>query len=110
MIFKIIYTVFILGTAFLLTIIGRTIAQGKGDSLISGYNTLPKEKKAEYDIGRLRHIVSTVCYIDAGLIALLSMVVYLPEKPAILATSVLTALILIVSITIAVNTDKRAKK
>ena len=36
---------------------------GKGDFLISGYNTASKEEKAKYDIGRLRLLVFVMVMI-----------------------------------------------
>ena len=37
----------------LLLVMGIIILIGKGDNLIAGYNTAPKEERAEYDIKRL---------------------------------------------------------
>lgn len=37
------------GAALLLVLLGIYMIQGKGAFLISGYNTMPKEKKARYD-------------------------------------------------------------
>lgn len=46
--------------SFVLLMLAVVIAFGKGDFLISGYNTASKEKKAKYDVQRLRLLVSSL--------------------------------------------------
>ena len=42
---------------------------GKGDNLISGYNTASEEEKELYSIKRLRLVMGVFCLLMAGLIA-----------------------------------------
>jgi hypothetical protein len=42
---------------------------GKGDNLISGYNTASEEEKELYNIKRLRLVMGVFCLLMAGLIA-----------------------------------------
>ena len=97
MIFYIIYIFIILFCAVVCFSLGRYIAQGKGDSLIAGYGTESKEKQAEYDVVRLRRLVSAQLYFMSVCIALFSCVVFLPEQWAKTATLVLV-LVPIVSV------------
>lgn len=55
--------------SFVLLLLAVVIAFGKGDFLISGYNTASKEKKAKYNIQRLRLLVSSLLVlITIGLV------------------------------------------
>lgn len=54
--------------SLVLMLIAVVIAFGKGDFLISGYNTASKEKKAKYNVHRLRLLVfSSLAIISAGI-------------------------------------------
>ncbi len=55
--------------AAMMLVLGVIIALGKGDFLISGYNTASKEEKAKYNIKRLRLLVVVMLVIvSAGLL------------------------------------------
>ena len=55
--------------SLLLVILAVVIAFGKGDFLISGYNTASEEKKATYNVPRLRLMVSSLLVlITIGLV------------------------------------------
>ena len=55
--------------SLVLLLLAVVIAFGKGDFLISGYNTASKEKKAKYNIRRLRLLVSSLLVlITIGLV------------------------------------------
>lgn len=55
--------------SLLLVILAVVIAFGKGDFLISGYNTASEEKKATYNVQRLRLLVSSLLVlITIGLV------------------------------------------
>ena len=90
---------------FVLITFSILILCGKGDSLISGYNTASEEEKAEYDITRLRKVTGygqlAIC-LPTGLI------------PAAEAFPVLfwLSLILMIAITvvIVIMTNTYAKK
>ena len=45
---------------------------GKGDNLISGYNTASEEEKELYNIKRLRLVMGVFCLLMAGLIAFIN--------------------------------------
>ena len=49
--------------SLLLVILAVVIAFGKGDFLISGYNTASEEKKATYNVQRLRLLVSSLLVV-----------------------------------------------
>lgn len=54
--------------SLLLVILAVVIAFGKGDFLISGYNTASEEKKATYNVPRLRLLVSSLLVVvSAGI-------------------------------------------
>ena len=42
---------------------------GKGDNLISGYNTSSQEEKEKYHVKRLRLVMGVFCLLMAGLVA-----------------------------------------
>lgn len=49
--------------SLLLVILAVVIVFGKGDFLISGYNTASEEKKATYNVQRLRLLVSSLLVV-----------------------------------------------
>lgn len=54
--------------ATILVIMGILILIGKGDWLISGYNTASPEERAEYNIRRLRLIMGVVSMLVAVIV------------------------------------------
>lgn len=108
--FIILYTTIILGCSILCIVLGRHIAQGKGDSLIAGYNTLPKKKQAEYDIERLRRITSWMAYSMAVILALLCLVAVLPAQYAIATTVILTIIAIIIAVATSTYGDRWTKR
>lgn len=54
--------------AIILVIMGILILIGKGDWLISGYNTASPEERAEYNIRRLRLIMGVVSMLVAVIV------------------------------------------
>ena len=55
--------------SLVLLLLAVVIAFGKGDFLISGYNTASKEKRAKYNVQRLRLLVSSLLVlITIGLV------------------------------------------
>ncbi|MBR2013942.1 MAG: DUF3784 domain-containing protein [Alistipes sp.] len=56
--------------ASLILIAGIVVLIGKGDWLISGYNTAAAEKRKQYNITRLRLLIGVLCiYVAAILFA-----------------------------------------
>lgn len=54
--------------SMLMFVLAVVVALGKGDFLISGYNTASEEKKAKYNVQRLRLLVSSlVALVAAGI-------------------------------------------
>ena len=51
--------------SLVLLLLAVVIAFGKGDFLISGYNTASKEKRAKYNVQRLRLLVSSLLVLIA---------------------------------------------
>lgn len=60
--------------AVLFTLFGILILIGKGDWLISGYNTASAEERAKYNIRRLRLVMGITC-LALGVIMLLATIV-----------------------------------
>lgn len=56
--------------ATILVIMGILILIGKGDWLISGYNTASPEERAEYNIRRLRLIMGVVSMLVAVIVVI----------------------------------------
>ena len=106
----IIYVPIIIGCSIICIVLGRYVAKGKGDSLISGYSTMPKEKQAEYDIERLRRVVSLTTYAIAAILPLFCTSAFLPENVAIPIILLLTTLIIVIAIVSTTYGDKWAKK
>lgn len=82
---------FIAGCVFL----GRYIAQGKGDAFIAGYNTASKNEQKQYDINRLRLLVSRLLYTMAVVLLLYSALDLLPEEWLTTASLTLTLLLIV---------------
>ncbi len=51
--------------------LGIWILIGKGDNLISGYNTASKEEREQYDIKRLRGMIGGLLIVQAPLLILM---------------------------------------
>ena len=78
-----------------LILLGVTILKGKGDMLISGYNTLPAEKKAQYDVKRLRRVTAVLLFVIAIMLSLYELCIStLDESQLAVATIVLTVVII----------------
>lgn len=56
-------TITLIILSLLLCVMGILLFIGKGDWLISGYNTASAEERAEYNIGRLRLIMGVTCFL-----------------------------------------------
>lgn len=67
--------------------------------LISGYNTLPTEKKAQYDVKRLRRVTAMLLFVIAIMLPLYELYIStLDESQIAVATIVLTVVIIAISI------------
>ena len=78
---------------------GLIILAGKGDMLISGYNTASPEKKAQYDVKRLRRVTATLLFVIAIILPLHQLYIStLDESQLAVASVVLTAVIVAISI------------
>ena len=85
----------------LLVVMGVVILLGKGDMLISGYNTASPEERAQYNIRRLRLVMGIGIIAVAGVVLLDA---FLNLKWLILATVLpISILIVILSNTWAKN-------
>lgn len=85
----------------LLVVMGVVILLGKGDMLISGYNTASPEERAQYNIRRLRLVMGIGIIAVAGVVLLDA---FLNLKWLIIATVVpISILIVILSNTWAKN-------
>lgn len=108
--FIIFYTIIILGCSVVCVVLGRHISQGKGDSLIAGYNSMSEEKQAEYDIVRLRRVTSWMAYTMAAILPLFCLAAFLPAQYAIATNIILTVITIIIAVTATTKGDQWAKK
>ena len=60
----------LIATTTLLVVMGIVILLGKGDMLISGYNTASPEERAQYNIRRLRLVMGIGIIAVAGVVLL----------------------------------------
>ena len=88
----------------LLLVMGIIILIGKGDNLIAGYNTAPKEERAEYDIKRLRGLIGGL------LIVLAPMTFFTLKEGTMAATWSFIALTFVLSIVVVILANTWAKK
>lgn len=107
---ELIYTFIMLLCSVMLMWLGRLIARGEGDSLIAGYNTSSQEKRQEYDIERVRRLVSSVLYVVATLMMLCMSFVFLPEQWIMMAVILLTIAMVLLVVAVVVWGDKWTKK
>ena len=77
--------------AIILTVAGILIKYGKKYYLIAGYNTMPKERKAKYDISRIASLMGNVLFAMALLIMIGYVMAAWLEKPQIEIISLYTA-------------------
>lgn len=81
--------------SIVLVLLGVIVLIGKGDMLISGYNTLPSEKKAQYDVKRLRRVTAMLLFVIAIMLPLYELYIStLDESQIAVATIVLTVVII----------------
>ena len=59
----------------LFLVLALVVYFGKGDNLIAGYNTASEKERAQYNIKRLRLIVSLILLLSAGFVLAL---LYIP--------------------------------
>ena len=90
--------------AAILAIMGFVILIGKGDNLIAGYNTAPKEEREKYNIKRLRGLIGSL------LIALAPMTFLMLGEETTTAVWSFVALTFVASIIVVVLANTWAKK
>lgn len=95
-VFIVIFATVILACSVVCIVLGRHIAQGKGDSLIAGYNTMSREEQEQYDITRVRRFIAGVMYFEAVVLALFCLVAILPETYAIITVVLLSVVAIVV--------------
>lgn len=77
----------------LLVVMGIVILLGKGDMLISGYNTASPEERAQYNIRRLRLVMGIGIIAVAGVVLLDA---FLNLKWLIIATVVPISILIVI--------------
>ena len=90
--------------AAIMAIMGIVILIGKGDKLISGYNTASEEEREQYNIKRLRGLIGGL------LIVLAPMVFFMLGEETMAATGAFVVLTLILSIIVVILANTWAKK
>ncbi len=97
--------------AALLAFLGWLIRYKKVTGLISGYNTAPKKKKAEYDVDKMCRSVGTLVFVLAGILAITGLAMLLTNNSLSVAFTGLGALLLAaLGGIIWLNTGGRLKK
>ncbi len=101
-----------LAIALLLFAIGWFIKVKKVTWLISGYNTMSKEKKEEYDIDKLTRYMGNFIYLLAAVWCVMAIMgIISPDKTgSIMTAGMIVFAIVIVGGVIWLNTGDRAKK
>ena len=98
-------TIIAIVIAAIIAILGIIILIGKGDNLIAGYNTASDDERKKYHIKRIRGLIGGL------LVAVALLYIWLMREhsmSAIVAFSVLTAVLAIIAITLA-NTWAKKK-
>ena len=99
MVMDLLLSMSIVWVCIVLVLLGVIILKGKGDMLISGYNTLPPEKKAQYDVKRLRRVTAYLLFVIAIILPLYELYAStLDESKLAMSSIVLTVVIVAVSI------------
>lgn len=94
-----IVSIIILGiVALMLIVMGIVVLAGKGDNLIAGYNTAPREEKEKVDIKKLRLLIGVVMLVLAPLMLLL---VGEPSMESVFAFAALTIILCAVVVALA---------
>lgn len=83
----------LIATTALLVVMGIVILLGKGDMLISGYNTASPEERAQYNIRRLRLVMGIGIIAVAGVVLLDA---FLNLKWLIIATVVAISILIVI--------------
>ena len=110
MVFNVLYSVIILLCALGFVWLARSIARGEADEFIAGYNTSSPEEKAQYNILRLRRVISVMLYGIAVLLLLLCTIAFLDEKQAMIVTLIIVAIIVVWAVALGVWGIKWARK
>ena len=99
MVMDLLLSMSIVWVSIVLVLLGVIVLKGKGDMLISGYNTLPAEKKAQYDVKRLRRVTAYLLFVIAIILPLYELYAStLDESKLAMSSIVLTVVIVAVSI------------
>ena len=99
MVMDLLLSMSIVWVCIVLVLLGVIVLKGKGDMLISGYNTLPPEKKAQYDVKRLRRVTAYLLFVIAIILPLYELYAStLDESELALSSIVLTVVIVVVGI------------
>ncbi len=87
-----------------MAIMGIVILIGKGDKLISGYNTASEEEREQYNIKRLRGLIGGL------LIILAPMIFFLKEEDTMTAAWSFCVLVFVLCIIVVILANTWAKK
>ena len=90
--------------AAILAVLGIVILIGKGDNLIAGFNTMPKEERAKYNVKRLRGLIGGL------LVVLAPMTFFMLKEETMSAAWSFVALTFVACIIVVVLANTWAKK
>lgn len=89
--------------SMVLILVGVIILNGKGDGLISGYNTASPEKKAQYDIIKLRRVTAVTVFVVAFLNLVLQCVIALAGDNDVLIAECTTIFTIVILVMVAIS-------
>ena len=82
----------VVAVAVLLLTCGALILMGRGDWLISGYNTANEEKRAKYNVSRLRLLTGVTSLFVGGVLV----VAYYVESESLITYTVVPLVVVVV--------------
>lgn len=92
--------------ALLFLVLGVVFACGKGTFLIAGYNTLPEEKKAQYDARRILKSMSRMMFSCVGCMAV-GILGSIVDAPWLVVLGIVLTVLVIVFFLIRINRESK---
>ena len=101
------YPIIMVGViSLIMVLLGVVVILGKGDKLISGYNTASEEEKAKFNIKRLRWLVALACWMTA--IFTMS-IVFFGGNTLYIALSTVSYVVIVIALIVCCNTWAKNK-
>lgn len=110
MIVNVILVFFMLTFTAAFIALARYIDSGQGDGLIAGYGSASEDEKDEYDVKRVRRVVSMALYFVAAILPLFAAASFLPDDSAMLVILLLVLVMIVVLVCGVVCGDKWSRR